>query len=315
MIEAYHLTKYYGDKLGVEDVSFTVPKGEIAGLLGPNGAGKSTVMNMLTGYLFPSAGSIVIDGVDALQDPREARSRVGFLPEIPPLYTEMTVEEYLRFVAEIKGVSRQILCVHVNEIMERMAIAHVKSRLIGNLSKGYRQRVGFAGALTGYPKALILDEPTVGLDPVQIIEVRELLRSLAQEHTILISSHILSEIQAVADSVVILSQGRVVAAGRAEALLRGDRSFYLTLIGDETRVLELVRSVEGILSAHPAVPSVRQPEGTCRLLIEEAEPEVRAKLFYKLAEARMPILELSRASTTLEQFFLDTTSGAEEKKV
>lgn len=315
MIEAYHLTKYYGDKLGVEDVSFTVPKGEIAGLLGPNGAGKSTVMNMLTGYLFPSAGSIVIDGVDALQDPREARSRVGFLPETPPLYTEMPVEEYLRFVAEIKGISRQTLRVHVNEIMERTAIAHVKSRLIGNLSKGYRQRVGLAGALTGYPKALILDEPTVGLDPEQIIEVRELLRSLAQEHTILISSHILSEIQAVAKSVVILSQGRVAAAGRTEALLRGDSSFYLTILGDEFQVLELVKSVEGIASAHPALPYVRQPEGTCRLLIEEAETEVRAKLFYKLAEARMPILELSSAAATLEQFFLDTTSGAGEKKV
>lgn len=212
MIEVKHLVKRYGEKVAVNDLSFTVQDGEILGFLGPNGAGKSTTMNILTGYLSATSGEVRIDGVDIAEEPERAKKNIGYLPEIPPLYTDMTVEEYLRFVFRLKKVGRDVKRdAHIADICERVYLREVKGRLIRNLSKGYRQRVGIAQAMIGDPKILILDEPTVGLDPKQILEIRDLIRSLRARHTIVLSSHILQEIQAVCTRILIINEGRLAA--------------------------------------------------------------------------------------------------------
>ena len=211
MIQVEHLTRRYGSQIAVKDLSFTVPTGQICGLLGPNGAGKTTTMNVLTGYLSASEGRVIISGHDILEEPMEARRQLGYLPEQPPLYSEMTVEEYLRFVAELRRVPRAQRAEQVRKAMNRVAAADMAHRLIRNLSKGYRQRVGLAAALLGDPEVLILDEPTVGLDPAQMIEFRALIRQLGRKHTVILSSHILSEVSAVCDQVLILSQGQLAA--------------------------------------------------------------------------------------------------------
>lgn len=215
MIEVKNLTRRYGSRLAVDDVSFTIPDGGIHGLLGPNGAGKSTTMNIMTGYLSPTSGTVAIDGHDIQQEPRAAKARIGYLPEQPPLYTDMTVREYLLFVAELKGVKKRAArAAQVENAVGRTGLEDVQERLIRNLSKGYRQRVGIAAALLGTPGVIILDEPTVGLDPAQMIEIRALIHELGQEHTVILSSHILSEVQAVCDRVLIIAKGRLVAQGK-----------------------------------------------------------------------------------------------------
>ena len=238
MIEVEHLTKRYGAHTAVDDISFTVEDGCIYGLLGPNGAGKSTTMNILTGYLSATAGTVKVAGHDIAEEPLEAKRAIGYLPEQPPLYPEMTVREYLLFVAELKGVKHKKERAPMVEIaMGRTGLQPVQNRLIRNLSKGYRQRVGIAAALLGKPKVIILDEPAVGLDPAQVIEIRKLIRELGQAHTVILSSHILSEVQAVCQQVLILSKGRLAASGSLQELTADGRSLeevFLELTGGET---------------------------------------------------------------------------------
>ena len=249
MIEINHLVKKYGEHVAVDDLTLTVEPGKIYGFLGPNGAGKSTTMNMITGYLGATSGEVKINGHDIFADPQEAKKCVGYLPEIPPLYTEMTVREYLDFVAELKGLDKKVRKTQTEEIMELTHTKEVSERLIRNLSKGYRQRVGFAQAVMGYPDVIILDEPTVGLDPKQIIEVRELIKELGKKHTVILSSHILTEISAVCDHVFILSKGKLVASDSTEHLLErmsGAQEIALLVKEKEQRMEELLKELPGV---------------------------------------------------------------------
>jgi ABC-2 type transport system ATP-binding protein len=316
MIQVDGLTKLYGNKLGVEEVSFTVDRGVVAGLLGPNGAGKSTIMKLLTGYIAPTAGSIEVDGTDITENPRGAALKTGYAPEIPPLYPDMTVEAYLGFAADLKGIKRKERAAHVAKVMELVSVSDVRGRLLKNLSKGYRQRAGIAQALIGFPPILILDEPTAGLDPVQITQMRELLCSLAGKHTIIVSSHILSEISRVCGQIIIISNGRVVARESAKNLLEGENVFLVTLKADNvSRALACVRAVPGVAFAEdaPAVPEDAQAAdagGRCRLRVKlEGGDETRVALFRSLASADLPILELTGERQTLEQVFLRATAG------
>lgn len=312
MITVSHLTKYYGDKLGVSDISFTIEKGEIVGLLGPNGAGKSTIMKMLTGYMAPSSGTITIDGVDVVESPAEAGRKIGFLPEIPPLYVEMAVEDYLTFMAQIRKVPRAQRKEHVAQVMELASITHVKDRLIKNLSKGYRQRVGLAQALIGFPEVLILDEPTVGLDPKQIAEVRALIEKLSEDHTIILSSHILSEIKMTCERVIIINRGQLVAADTMENLEQGDGSrFQLRVRGEASLVEEALRDAPGILSVTP--DEEKGEEGESRwVVVAQPGSDARVEVFHRLAKADLPILELRTLGHTLEEAFLAITSGQDK---
>ncbi len=313
MIEVTDLTKRYGDHLAVDHLSFKVEKGQIYGFLGPNGAGKSTTMNIITGYLAASGGTVTIDGHDVQQEPEEAKKCVGYLPEMPPLYLDMTVEEYLRFAAELKKVSRAERMGQVEQVMEMTRITDMRGRLIKNLSKGYRQRVGLAQALLGSPEVLILDEPSVGLDPKQIIEIRDLIRELGKNHTIILSSHILSEVSAVCDHVMIISHGRLVASDSPEGLQRlmsGTGELKLTVKGSFEVLREAVDGMTGIqdLEQQPGAP-----EGCCNVRIRtEGDQDVREALFYLLAEKKLPILSMTLTEKSLEDIFLEVTGGAAE---
>ncbi len=313
MIEVTDLTKRYGDHLAVDHLSFKVEKGQIYGFLGPNGAGKSTTMNIITGYLAASGGTVTIDGHDVQQEPEEAKKCVGYLPEMPPLYLDMTVEEYLRFAAELKKVSRAERMGQVEQVMEMTRITDMRGRLIKNLSKGYRQRVGLAQALLGSPEVLILDEPSVGLDPKQIIEIRDLIRELGKNHTIILSSHILSEVSAVCDHVMIISHGRLVASDSPEGLQRlmsGTGELKLTVKGSFEALQEAVNDMTGIqdLEQQPGAP-----EGCCNVRIRtEGDQDVREALFYLLAEKKLPILSMTLTEKSLEDIFLEVTGGAAE---
>lgn len=312
MVEVKGLTKYYGDKLGAKDVSFSIEEGELVGLLGPNGAGKSTIMKMVTGYLMPTSGSIRIKGIDVVENPQAAAALIGFLPEQPPLYMDMTVEEYLLFVAGIKGVKKAERWAMATRVMETVSIAEVKGRIIKNLSKGYRQRVGLAQALMGKSELLILDEPTVGLDPKQIAEVRALLVELKKTHTIILSSHILSEINMICEKIIIINRGRIVAQDTTknieEGNLAGER-YLLKLRADKTAAHAVISSVEGIRSAQEDGEAAG--EGNCAFVIACQSQETRVRLFEALAKAGMPILELSKKTSTLEQAFLRLTEENE----
>jgi ABC-2 type transport system ATP-binding protein len=316
MIHVENLTKLYGNKLGVEDISFTVERGAVTGLLGPNGAGKSTIMKLLTGYIVPTAGTITIDGEDVIKNPRKSAVKTGYAPEIPPLYPDMIVEDYLAFAADIKGVKRTERAAHVAEIMEMVSVSNVKKRLLKNLSKGYRQRVGIAQALMGFPPVLILDEPTAGLDPAQIAQMRELLRSLAGKHTIILSSHILSEISHVCAQIIIISNGRVAAQESAKVLLEDEHIFLLTLMTKNTAgALSCVSAVPGIVSASAVADTgASSADGeidgrSCLRVKFEGGDKTKAALFHALAEAKMPILELTAERRSLEQVFLKATTG------
>ncbi|WP_434310981.1 ABC transporter ATP-binding protein [Hominifimenecus sp. rT4P-3] len=313
MIEVKNLTKRFGDHLAVDDLSFTVEKGKIYGFLGPNGAGKSTTMNMMTGYLGATSGQVLIDGHDVLEEPEAAKACIGFLPEIPPLYVDMTVWEHMKFAAELKKIPKEKRVDAIEAAMETAGILDVADRVIKNLSKGYRQRVGLAQALLGMPPVIILDEPTVGLDPKQIIEIRDVIKSLGQEHTVLLSSHILSEISAVCDHILIISHGKLVASDTPENLANRAKhtdSLSLRVKGIPEQIQELVES-DGQLEIVEL--KTGQEEGTVDLLLASKEGEdIRERVFYLFAEQRCPILQMSRDQVSLEELFLELTGEKEE---
>ena len=309
MIEVRNVTKRYGDKLAVSDVSFTVEKGEILGFLGRNGAGKSTTMNIITGYISATSGSVQLDGYDILEHPREFKRRIGYLPEQPPVYLDMTVDEYLRFVASIKDVRRSQTASHLSDITGMMGLGDVRSRLIRNLSKGYRQRVGMAQALVGNPEVVILDEPTVGLDPSQIIDIRGLIRDLGKDHTIILSSHILHEVADVCGRLVIISQGRIVAADTLQNLTHAGS-------GKGRLKVRLLAPADGAQQALSSLSGVRRVDrlgsmesGSWDFLVEtDGETDVRRALFEKMAALSYPILALRPMEVDLEEVFLQLTS-------
>lgn len=314
LIEVSHLTKRYGAHEAVSDLSFTIEKGRITGLLGPNGAGKSTTMNIITGCLGASEGSVRIDGHDVFEEPTQAKRMIGYLPEIPPLYTDMTPEEYLRFVLQAKGVRRSEWDAQLKSVMDRTKLWEVRRRLISSLSKGYRQRVGIAQALLGSPEVIILDEPTVGLDPAQIIEIRELIRELGRDHTIVLSSHILSEVQAVCDHIMIIAHGRLVASDTAEnltGLLTSGMSIGVEVRSDEQSVRALLADMEMI----ERMTCQSGEEGTVRLtIIPRDNQDIREELFGVFARNSMPLMELHREKATLEDVFLELTQGDSAKE-
>ena len=317
MIEVKNLTKYYDSKMGVEDVSFTIQKGEIVGLLGPNGAGKSTIMKMINGYFPPTSGTILVDGHNVVEEPREAAACIGFLPEIPPLYVEMVVEDYLMFIAQIRGVPRAERKEHIGHVMELASISHVRDRLIKNLSKGYRQRVGLAQALVNLPEVLILDEPTVGLDPKQITEVRDLIKELSKEHTVILSSHILSEINAICEKVIIINRGRLVTVDTVEHLEHGTgRSMLLRVKTDPLRAQEVIGRMPEIESVQrlPAQPG--DGDSVRFSVLAKEDSDIAEELFQICVVSNMPILEMRPLDASLEEVFLTLTSdnaaGAEQ---
>lgn len=317
MIQIKNLTKNYGKICALNDVSFHVKRGEILGFLGPNGAGKSTAMNIITGYLAPTSGTVLIDGVDIAEDPRAAKSKIGYLPELPPLYGEMTVKEYLNFICDLKSVPTAKRKAMLDDIMYLVQIGDKRGRLVKNLSKGYRQRVGFAQALVGDPPILILDEPTVGLDPRQVIEFRKIINALGRSHTIVLSTHILQEVTAVCNSVVIINNGKLAAEGAVSdfsSSANGSDRFAVTIDGGRDACAALLSSVEGIkefsfsrIEKNSSVFSVTGEKGA----------NVRRKLFLACAEKEMPILEMKALGRSLEEFFVDIIAkdagGGEEE--
>jgi len=310
LIEINHLVKKYGEHVAVDDLTLTVKPGKIYGFLGPNGAGKSTTMNMITGYLGATSGEVKINGHDIFADPQEAKKCVGYLPEIPPLYTEMTVREYLNFVAELKGLDKKVRKTQTEEIMELTHTKEVSERLIRNLSKGYRQRVGFAQAIMGYPDVIILDEPTVGLDPKQIIEVRELIKKLGKKHTVILSSHILTEISAVCDHVFILSKGKLVASDSTEHLLErmsGAQEIALLVKDKEQRTEELLKELLGVAEVNRE-PGEASEEVLFHVTAERGE-DIREALFHVCAKEEIPVLEMHTETKSLEDVFLELTGA------
>lgn len=310
MIEVSHLTKRYGNHLALSDLSFTIPNGQIYGLLGPNGAGKSTTMNILTGCLAATSGEVRIDGVDIFEDPMAAKRHLGYLPEQPPVYMDRTPWEYLRFVARAKGVKN--LAQEVDRVMDLTQIADVRDRLIRNLSKGYRQRVGIAQAILGDPDIIILDEPTVGLDPRQITEIRELIQKLGENKTVILSSHILGEVQAVCERLLILSKGKLVACD-TPANLEKQMSSASAL---EIDVCASGEQAEKLLSRLPNVQSFKS-KGTadrCQIRLEtekEHLEDLSKAVFFALAEAGAPLLAMTPTKASLEDIFLELTDGKE----
>ena len=313
LIEINHLVKKYGEHVAVDDLTLTVEPGKIYGFLGPNGAGKSTTMNMITGYLGATSGEVKINGHDIFADPQEAKKCVGYLPEIPPLYTEMTVREYLDFVAELKGLDKKVRKTQTEEIMELTHTKEVSERLIRNLSKGYRQRVGFAQAIMGYPDVIILDEPTVGLDPKQIIEVRELIKELGKKHTVILSSHILTEISAVCDHVFILSKGKLVASDSTEHLLErmsGAQEIALLVKEKEQRMEELLKELPGVAEVSRE-PGEAAEEVLFHVTAERGE-DIREALFHACAKEEIAVLEMHTETQSLEDVCHELT-GADGK--
>lgn len=309
MIEINHLVKKYGSHVAVDDLSLTVEPGKIYGFLGPNGAGKSTTMNIITGYLAATSGEGKINGFDVLKQPEEAKKCVGYLPELPPLYMDMTVKEYLDFVAELKKLEKSLRAGYVKEAMKITKTEEVSGRLIRNLSKGYRQRVGFAQAVLGYPEILILDEPTVGLDPKQIIEIRDLIKELGKKHTIILSSHILSEISAVCDHVFIISHGKLVASDSTENLLErmtGAQEIELLVKAEEDTAETAIREVAQVERCEK---TESKEDGAVQLLVTaKKDADVREAIYHTCVEHHMPILEMKAASKSLEDVFLELTS-------
>jgi ABC-2 type transport system ATP-binding protein len=308
MIEVQGLTKRYGPTLAVSDVSFEVRKGEVLGFLGPNGAGKTTTMRVITGYLPPSEGKVLVAGYDVVEEPLEAKRRTGYLPESPPVYPDMTVVEYLSFVARIKGVVRKEIKSRVSEISERCAITDVQKRQIGKLSKGYRQRVGLAQALIHNPEVLVLDEPTAGLDPKQIIETRELIRHLAGQHTVVLSTHILPEVSKTCERVVVINQGKVVAVGAPEELthrLQGYETVLITVEGPAANILDTLQRVRGVNLVEPR--ESQDSRVTFEVHAEKGQ-DVRAELARAVVESRWNLLELKTSGLSLEDIFLKLTT-------
>ncbi len=308
MIEVENLVKRYGSHLAVDHLTFQVEPGKIYGFLGPNGAGKSTTMNILTGYIAATEGSVKINGYDILKDAEEAKKCIGYLPEIPPLYQDMTVKEYLIFAAALKKISKITFKEQIDEIMNLTMISDIQDRLIKNLSKGYKQRVGLAQAVLGYPDVIILDEPTVGLDPKQIIEIRDLIKKLGEKHTVILSSHILSEVQAICDEIMIISKGKLVACDTPEGLtgrMAKSAQLELTIMGSEEKAERAIKGLKGI----QAVRFEESSEKDCVKATIQADlsEDIRPSLFYVLAEEKLPIMALNRAEKSLEDVFLALT--------
>ena len=313
MIEVSNLVKKYGDHTAVDHLSFQIEKGKIYGFLGPNGAGKSTTMNMITGYIASTEGKVMIDGHDILEEPEAAKKCIGYLPEMPPLYFDMTVLEYMKFAADLKKIPRNQKDKQIKEVMDMVKITDMKDRLIKNLSKGYRQRVGLAQAILGYPEVIILDEPTVGLDPKQIIEIRDLIKSLKQKHTVILSSHILSEVRAVCDYVLIISHGKLVASDtpdNLERLAAGSNSLLMKVKGEKDTIRKDLETIEGVTGVEMSYDSDEKLWKT-KLSIQE-NVDIREKVFYAMAKANCPIYEMQVKRVSLEDVFLELTEG--EKK-
>ena len=309
MIKIEHLVKNYGSICAVDDISFSVEKGEIVGFLGPNGAGKSTTMNMLTGYLSSTAGSICISDFEVLDNPKEAKKLIGYLPEQPPLYLDMTVEEYLSFCYDLKECKLDKKA-HLGEICEVTKISDVYKRVIKNLSKGYKQRVGIAQALIGNPPVIIFDEPTVGLDPKQIIEIRNLIRTLGKDHTVILSTHILQEVQAVCDRIIIINKGKIVADEKTENINRAvqsNRRFSVRIIGPNREVLAALKSIHGIVYAE----TLPERDGEAYIYNIECEvgSDIRKRLFNLLSERNWPMIGLEALGMSLEDIFINIVDG------
>lgn len=310
MIEVRNLVKRYGNHCAVDHLSFTVDDGQIYGFLGPNGAGKSTTMNIITGYLAPTEGEVVIEGHSVMEEPEEARKCIGYLPEMPPVYPEMTVREYLAFCARLKKIPKGEQSAQITRVVALTHLEDVIDRLIRNLSKGYRQRVGLAQAILGFPKIIILDEPTVGLDPKQIIEIRDLIRHLAKEHTVILSSHILSEVRAVCDHILIIHKGKIVACDTPEHLeeqLSGTHTVDLEVKGTAEQAEGIIGTIAGITDC--AVE--HKTDETVSVHLTSSE-DVREKLFRAFAAADCPLLELTPHIASLEEVFLELTESDQE---
>lgn len=308
MVEVKNLTKYYGNIKAVDDISFTVETGEILGFLGPNGAGKSTTMNMITGYLSSTSGTVTIDGSEILDDPKKAKSKIGYLPEIPPLYIEMTVRKYLEFMFDLKRVKLPKK-EHINEVMRLVHITEQSERIIKHLSKGYRQRVGFAQALLGNPPVIILDEPTVGLDPKQIIEIRNLIKSLGKKHTVIFSSHVLSEVSEICDRIIVISEGRIAADAKTDELstqVLGNQKLAVQIEGNSSDVVSAIKKIPAVVR----VVKTGEQDGASKYMIEyDKDANIRRDVFNAMVRINCAILDMQSGNETLEDLFLRLTSG------
>lgn len=309
MVEVKKLTKNYGNIKAVDNISFTVGEGEILGFLGPNGAGKSTTMNIITGYISSTSGTVTIDGKEILENPKEAKAKIGYLPEIPPLYTDMTVKKYLEFMFDLKKVKLPKK-EHIEEVMRLVRITEQADRIIKNLSKGYRQRVGFAQALLGNPPVLILDEPTVGLDPMQIIEIRKLIKSLGKKHTIILSSHVLSEISATCDRILVISNGKIVADAKTDELsssTAGEEKLALVVEGAASDIISAIKKIPAVIR----VNKISEKNGnSAKYMVEyEKDHDVRRDVFNAMARIGCPILDMQSGNETLEEMFLKLTAN------
>ena len=313
MIKISHLVKNYGSFCAVDDISFGVEKGEVVGFLGPNGAGKSTTMNMITGYLSSTSGTVTVGGVDVLDDPLNAKRLIGYLPEQPPLYPDMTVGEYLSFAYDLKRCTYNREK-HIAEICDVVKISDVRGRIIGHLSKGYKQRVGIAQALIGNPPVIIFDEPTIGLDPKQIIEIRNLIRTLGREHTVILSTHILQEVQAVCDRIIIINKGRIVADELTENISRAvenTRRFNIKVSGPQRDVLSMLRNLPGICYAE--VLAARDGDAYTYMIESEVGVDIRKKLFWTLAEKGWPLIGMEALGMSIEDIFIAVVDKTDDK--
>ncbi len=314
MIEVKNIVKRYGDHLAVDHLSFNMETGKIYGFLGPNGAGKSTTMNIMTGYIAASEGTVTIDGLDIVREPEEAKKHIGYLPELPPLYQDMTVAEYLSFVADLKRVPKKERRDQIAKVMKQTMLGEYSERLIRNLSKGYKQRVGLAQALIGSPDIIILDEPTVGLDPQQILEIRELIRSLREDHIVMLSSHILSEVNEVCDEILILSHGKLVASGTPEELESriggGSATLKLSILGAEENVRPVLEGMEHIKEVDFGTPGA---DGALPVTVQtDTQEDIRAEVAKALAAANLPVMAMNLETHSLEEVFLELTGSDAE---
>ncbi len=315
MIKVENLVKKYGDHIAVDHLSFQVEQGQIYGFLGPNGAGKSTTMNIITGYIAATSGEVTIDGFDIFKEPEAAKKCIGYLPELPPLYFDMTVWEYLIFVAELKGISKNKRIQQITDVMLKTQVDDVKDRLIKNLSKGYRQRVGFAQAILGNPKVIILDEPTVGLDPKQIIEIRDLIKKLSNNHTVILSSHILPEVSALCDTVMIIDHGKLVACDTPEQLsklMSGANVLDLSVKGSKEDICKVIDSLPDITGYE-----LKERDGSDYydiIIKTEDKIDIREDIFYAFADRRMPIIKMQFETKSLEDVFLELTNDENKKE-
>ena len=313
MIEVKNVTKKYGNFVAVDNISFNIKEGEIIGLLGPNGAGKSTTMNMITGFIEQTEGEIIIDGYDMLKKPKKAKKEIGYMPEGVPLYTDLTVKEFVSYMAQIKKVDRKIRKEQIEKTIEETGLKDVEKKLIKNLSRGYKQRVSMAGALVGKPKILILDEPTVGLDPKQITEIRELIKKLGKTHTVILSSHILSEVSQICNKVIIINKGKIVAIDTPQNLENAvfkNNNIYVTIEDPENKIETVKDKIEGIKDIKLVATN---DDGTKHYCIEsEGEKDLRKTIFAEFAKENITIYEMKKQDVTLEDAFIELIEGGKK---